>query len=306
MVRCLKKQLDHAEIHFLTKEKHESLLHANPYIDKIHLLDSNLSDLIQQLQTEKFDYIIDLHHNLRSQYIKLNLNRKTLTFQKLNIKKWLLVRLKINTMPHAHIVDRMMDAVAPLGIKNDIQGLDYFIPDNETFGFDKLPEAFQKGYVALVLAGTYKTKRLPSEKHLELMAQVNVPYILLGGKSEIELARQIEGQAKGQVINLCDQLSIYQSALVVRQARLVVTNDTGLMHIAAAFKKKILSVWGSTTPDLGMTPYLPANESKIQKVEGLSCQPCSKIGKHQCPKKHFRCMTGQNTAEMATWIKQNY
>jgi ADP-heptose:LPS heptosyltransferase len=226
--------------------------------------------------------------------------------QKLNIKKWLLVQLKINIMPKVHIVDRMMDAIVPLGVKNDMRGLDYFIPENETFDLKSFPPDFQKGYVAIVLSATYHTKRLPAEKHLDLISKAEIPYILLGGKSEVKLARQIEEQTSGKVINLCNQLSINQSALLVKNAKLVVANDTGLMHIAAAFKKKILSVWGSTTPDLGMTPYLPAKDSRIQKVEGLSCQPCSKIGRHQCPKKHFRCMLEQNTTQMAAWINKNF
>lgn len=304
MVRCLKQQVPGAEIHFLTKEKHEDLVRANPHISKVHLLGQNLKELAQQLQKENFDYVVDLHHNLRSQFIRQSLRKKTFTLQKLNIKKWLLVAWKINLMPKVHIVDRMMDAVAPLGIKNDLQGLEYYIPEDESL--EKLPPDFQHGYVALVLSGTYPTKRLPAEKHLELIAQTDVPYILLGGKNEALLAQQIEENAGAKVLNLCARLNINQSAMVVKQARLVVANDTGLMHIAAAFKKKILSVWGSTTPELGMTPYFAHPDSKIQQVEGLMCRPCSKIGKQQCGEKHFRCMLGQDTEEMGRWIKQNF
>ncbi|MGQ7868920.1 glycosyltransferase family 9 protein [Sunxiuqinia sp. sy24] len=306
VVRCLKKQLPQTEIHFLTKEKHENLLQANPYIDRIHLLKSNLTELVQQLQQEDYDYIVDLHHNLRSQFIKRNLRKKTFTLQKLNIKKWLLVTFKINILPKLHIVDRMMATVATLGIKNDLQGLDHFIPEKENYPLDNLPDKFRKGYVALVLAGTYYTKRLPAEKHLELIHQTDVRYILLGGKNELKLAQQIEVHAPGRVFNLCHKLSLNQSASLVRDARLVVANDTGLMHIAAAFQKKVLSIWGSTTPNLGMTPYLPNPHSQMQKVDGLSCQPCSKIGRQYCPKKHFRCMLAHDTAEMAHWIKLNF
>ncbi|KOH47078.1 glycosyltransferase family 9 protein [Sunxiuqinia dokdonensis] len=306
VIRCLKKQLHQAEIHFLTKEKHENLLRANPYIDRIHLLSSNLTELVQQLQKEEFDYIVDLHHNLRSQFIKRNLRKKSFTLKKLNIKKWLLVSFKINILPKIHIVDRMMHAVAPLGIKDDGHGLDYFIPEGESFSQENLPEEYKKGYVAVVLSGTYYTKRLPARKQVEFLNRLTVPCILIGGKSEVKLAREIEQQAKGKILNLCHQLSINQSASLVKTARVVVSNDTGLMHIAAAFKKKILSVWGSTTPDLGMTPYLPHPASHIQKLDGLSCQPCSKIGRQYCPKKHFRCMLEQNTAEMAKWIEKNF
>tara|TARA_R110002050_G_scaffold30673_4_gene78448 strand:+ start:6092 stop:7075 length:984 start_codon:yes stop_codon:yes gene_type:complete len=306
VIRCLKKQLNRPEIHFLTKEKHADLLRANPYIDHIHVLNSNLTELVQQLQKEEFDYIVDLHHNLRSQFIKRNLRKKSFTLKKLNIKKWLLVSFKINILPKIHIVDRMMHAVAPLGITNDGCGLDYFIPKGENFNPETLPEEFRKGYVAVVLSGTYYTKRLPAEKHVEFLSQVHVPCILIGGKSEVALAWQIEQQAEGKILSLCHQLTINQSASVVKNARLVVSNDTGLMHVAAAFNKKILSVWGSTTPDLGMTPYLPHAASHVQKVDGLSCQPCSKIGRQYCPKKHFRCMLEQDTAEMAKWVENNF
>ena len=63
-----------------------------------------------------------------------------------------------------------------------------------------------------------------------------------------------------------------------------------MMHIAAAFKKKIYSVWGNTIPQFGMYPYMAASNSKIIEVKGLGCRPCSKIGYDKCPKGHFKCM----------------
>ncbi|WP_430972471.1 glycosyltransferase family 9 protein [Sunxiuqinia rutila] len=306
VLRCLKTQLPESEIHFLTKKKHEDLLRANPYIDQLFLLQSNLTELTQQLQQENYDYIVDLHHNLRSQFIRRNLRKKTYSLHKLNIEKWLLVTLKMNLMPKIHIVDRMMNTVAPLGIRNDGLGLDYFIPEEEDYPLSHLPEEFRQGYVALVLAGSFYTKRFPAEKHLEVIAKTQLPFVLLGGKNELELARKIEEQTSGRVLNLCHQLSLNQSASLVKSARLVISNDTGLMHIAAAFQQKILSIWGGTIPDLGMTPYQPHPQSRIFKVNGLSCQPCSKIGKAYCPKQHFRCMLAQDTTEMAQWVKQNF
>ena len=306
VVRCLKNQLDNAEIHFLTKSKHADLVEANPYIDKIHLYESNLQDVIPQLQEEKFDYIVDLHHNIRTQVVKSNLKAKSFSLNKINIRKWLLVTLKMNVVPEVHIVDRLLMTVSALGIKNDYQGLDFFIPENEEYDIEKLPEEFRQSYVAIALSGTYLTKRLPSEKHLEYMSLIDVPYILIGGKAERQIAEDITEKSTGKVLNLCNRLSINESASIVKNAQLVITNDTGLMHIAAAFKKKILSLWGSTTPNLGMYPYLPHPDSKMQQVSGLRCQPCTKIGKHQCPKTHFKCMLQQDSKSIAEWIQQNF
>ena len=71
----------------------------------------------------------------------------------------------------------------------------------------------------------------------------------------------------------------------------MVSHDTGLMHIAAAFGKEIFSVWGNTVPAFGMYPY--RTEFRVLEVPGLACRPCSKIGFAKCPQGHFKCMRDQ-------------
>ncbi|MEM6699004.1 MAG: glycosyltransferase family 9 protein, partial [Bacteroidota bacterium] len=91
------------------------------------------------------------------------------------------------------------------------------------------------------------------------------------------------------------------SASVVRQAYKVITHDTGMMHIAAAFQKEILSVWGNTIPEFGMYPYYGSQKDRNTtfEVNNLSCRPCSKIGHETCPKGHFKCMELQDTGAIA-------
>jgi len=101
-------------------------------------------------------------------------------------------------------------------------------------------------------------------------------------------------------VNACGRFSINQSASVIQQAAWVVTSDTGMMHIASAFNKKIISVWGNTVPEFGMGPYLPAPESSILEVKGLECRPCSKLGYRQCPLGHFKCMNDIDTSALET------
>jgi ADP-heptose:LPS heptosyltransferase len=93
-------------------------------------------------------------------------------------------------------------------------------------------------------------------------------------------------------INLVGKINLEQSASIVKKAKSVLTNDTGLMHIAAAFHKNIVSVWGNTVPELGMYPYLPNEKEKCHIVEckDVKCRPCSKLGFKECPRKHFNCM----------------
>jgi ADP-heptose:LPS heptosyltransferase len=306
VVRCLKKQYPEAELHFLTKKRNIDLLQANPYIDKIYFLDHSLSAIIQDLKKEKYDFIIDLHNNLRSLRVKYSLNVKSFSFNKLNIRKLLYTRFKLNTMPDGHIVDRNLDTLRHFNVINDGQGLEHFIPEADEYPIDDLPEQFRNGFIALVLAGTYFTKRMPETKYRQLISISEYPFVLLGGKSERAMAANIISWNTGNAIDFTGRLRINQSASLVKNARLVISNDTGLMHIAAAFHKKILSVWGNTSPELGMFPYLPGDGSEILEVKGLPCRPCSKLGYHNCPKKHFRCMQEIPEDRILDWVKREF
>jgi len=286
-VRCLKTQFPDAEVHYATKKRNYDLLRANPYIDKILLLDDSISELIQELKAENYDYIIDLHNNLRSLRVKLALKAKSYTFNKLNIRKQLLTSFKIHLMPEGHIVDRNMEPLRHFNITNDGKGLDHFIPEADEFPLNELPEYCKNGYVALVLAGTYFTKRMPVDKYRKMISETDIPFVLLGGKNEQAMAGHILGWNTGNVVDFTGKLRINQSASLEKNARLVITNDTGLMHIAAAFKKKILSVWGNTSPELGMYPYLPGMGSEILETKGLSCRPCSKLRQSAVSGKRF-------------------
>jgi ADP-heptose:LPS heptosyltransferase len=306
VVRCLKKQVEGAEIHFITKKKYLSLVLSNPYIEKVHTLSGNITGLIHQLQQEQFDYIIDLHQNFRSNRIKSRLGIPAFSFKKLNFEKFLLVNFKINRLPDKHIVDRYLETLSVFDVTNDGAGLDFFIPENETFNLSELPETHQNGYLAFVIAGTWETKKLPAGKVAEICNRIPFPVILLGGQLESEEGEKIAAFTGDNVLNLAGKISLNKSAGLVRDARVVLTNDTGLMHIAAAFKKKILSFWGNTVPQFGMYPYNAHPASAMLEVAGLKCRPCSKLGYHSCPKKHFRCMEAQNVEKAVDWIKKNF
>ena len=300
VIRCLKQQVEGSTVHFVTKKQFMPLLQANPHIDKIHCLDESLTALVRELKKEKFDYIIDLHHNLRSWLVKSGLRSFDFSFRKLNIEKWLMVNFKIDRLPRIHIVDRYMQTLALFDVVNDGKGLDYFIPEKDTVDVSILPAAFRQGYIALVAGARHYTKQLPMKKLVALCDLISKPIILLGGKEDIVMGDAVAGHTKGIVYNACGKFSINQSASLVRQARLVISHDTGLMHIAAAFKKKIISLWGNTIPEFGMFPYFPDENSRIIQVEGLACRPCSKIGYADCPKGHFRCMNELDEKQIAS------
>jgi len=290
VIRCIKEQKPEIEIHYLTKKSFRGILENNPHISKVHSIEKDIKEVATDLKNENFDFVIDLHNNLRSFHAKKIIRKPSSSFKKLNFKKWLLVNFKINKMPAMHVVDRYMKTILQLGIKNDFKGLDYFIPSKDEFDISTLPVSHSKGYIGFVIGAKHFTKQLPIEKISSICKKINQPIVLLGGKEDVERALIIEKEVGATVYNACGKYNLNQSASIIKQANKIITHDTGLMHIAAAFKKEIISVWGNTVPAFGFTPYLPDAKSVMVEVSNLSCRPCSKIGYHKCPKGHFKCM----------------
>lgn len=306
VIRAIKTQLDDAEVHFCTKKSYAFVLEANPYIDQFHYLENDLNELVSVLREENFDFIVDLHNNLRTRRIKSKLKLESKAFPKLNWEKWLMVNFKVNKLPNVHIVDRYMEAAAPLGVKTDALGLEYFIPEKDEIEEGWLPESHQKDYVAFAIGGNHGTKQLPVDRMIELCDKINKPIILLGGKEDVAKGEKVadffdrkydreemkkpldELGKKALIYNACGKFNFNQSASIIKGANYVFTHDTGLMHVAAAFNKNIFSIWGNTIPEFGMYPY--RTKFTILEKKGLSCRPCSKIGYDKCPKGHFKCM----------------
>ncbi len=291
VVRCLKQQLKNSEIHYLTKKSFVSVVENNPNIDKVFSFEKDISEVLPELKKENYDCVIDLHHNLRSMQVKRALGKPSKSFNKLNIEKWLLVNLKINRLPDKHIVERYFETVAHIGVKNDLKGLNFFIDVKDEIDISSLPKEFSTGYIALVIGAKHNTKKLPTEKIISICKKINRPVVLIGGKEDLETGEKITSQIS-TTFNACGKYNLQQSASLIKQAEKVITHDTGMMHIAAAFQKNIISIWGNTVPEFGMYPYMPGNEanSQIVEVENISCRPCSKIGFEKCPKGHFKCM----------------
>lgn len=309
VVRCLKQQVADAEVHYLTKFSFHKVIAANPYVDKFHYLNNDWDLLLHELKEENFDYIIDLHHNLRTLKVKRALKVKTFAFNKLNLQKWLLTNFRINRMPEVHIVDRYLETVKEFGVKNDYKGLDYFVPKEEEIKQTDLPYSHQLGHIGLVIGAAHNTKRLPLHKLKDLCSALHHPIILLGGPEDAAMGEQIASIDNVKIYNACGKFSINESADLVRKAKLIITHDTGLMHIAAAFKKPIISIWGNTVPAFGMIPYYGNTQVQNSKyeVQNLRCRPCSKIGYDKCPKRHFKCMEQQDVQQLAetaqAWAK---
>ena len=96
VVRCIKKSMPDSEIHYLTKSKYADIVRNNPNIDKVHTIINKVDEVISHLKSEKFDFIVDLHNNVRTLRLRIALNKRSYQFPKLNFYKLLLTTFKIN------------------------------------------------------------------------------------------------------------------------------------------------------------------------------------------------------------------
>ncbi|MBD1394922.1 glycosyltransferase family 9 protein [Mucilaginibacter sp. ZB1P21] len=288
VVRCLKKQLLDAEIHFITKPAFKYIYDNNPYVDKLLLLKPTLAETIAEIKAEGYDYLIDLHNNLRTTLIKLRTGIESSTYKKQTIRKWLSLKFHLKLVPPTHLVDRYMETVKFLGVTNDGQPIDYYIKANHQLA-SLLPTTHQSGFVAFVIGATHFTKRMPNEKIISICKEINQPVVLLGGDDVKANGDQIAAAIGLTIFNACGKTSLDESVFLVSKAQTIIGFDTGLTHIAEAFKKPIVSVWGGTVPELlGVQPYM-AKDVFVAGID-LSCRPCSKFGLEKCPLGHFKCM----------------
>jgi len=290
------------EVHYLVKSSFASLLTPNPNIFKVWELQSDLSSVIANLKLEDFDFIIDLHNNLRSSKVKRSLKVKSYTFDKPRIKYFLLTRLGIRLKPEPHIVNRFLSVIKPIvgSVKNA----------ETTFFFnvfsDKLDlEALPKSYIVIAVGAAFKTKTIPTDKLAEFINKCDDEIVLIGGADDVGNANLVVENSNRKIINLVGVISLSDSARVVHKSKMLITGDTGMMHIGAALDVPMINIFGSTHQILGYTPFYGKNTNKSTIIENteLSCRPCTKQGRDYCPKGHFKCMNAISVDQMLNVIQ---
>ncbi len=159
-------------------------------------------------------------------------------------------------------------------------------------------------YIVLAPGAAHYTKRWPIEKFdqliKELLQSTNKQIILLGNKEERKYASALV--TSNRIINLAGQLTLLQAAVIISRARVIVSNDSGLMHLATAVNTPVVSIFGSTVKELGFFPY--KSVARVHEVNNLWCRPCSHIGRSRCPLGHFKCMQQINSKDVFNSVQK--
>lgn len=286
VIRALKKKYPEASIDFFVREEYADVVKLNPNIDVVYALprSEKVKILVKMLKGNNYDFVVDLQNNFRTRFIVSSLNKLTYSFKKPTWDKYLLVRFKINRYKEIKsITERYCESIQ--GLKLDKGGLELYLPQSvET---ESLPG---KNNIGICPGSKHFTKRWPVEYFVELgndLKQKGYEILIFGGSDDKTICDLISSQVRG-AINLCNENNLYKTATEMKSCKLVVCNDSGLMHVASAVNIPVLAIFGSSVREFGFSPYGVPN--LILENKSLSCRPCSHIGRNSCPKKHFRCM----------------
>lgn len=275
------------QVHYVVKGKFKNAIENNKHIDELFTLEKK--GLKEELLAQKYRLVIDLQNNLKSLRLRKGLSQNIRVVNKENIKKLILVRSGVDLLKNQHIVERYFKALDDLEVLDDGKGLDFYIPDNFNVDLKSIQLDLSKPYIAWVIGASYPKKKLPIDHVIKTCNKIKMPIAIIGGPTDEANGIEIINSAEHpNIYNLCGKLSLIESGFVLKKANLVLSNDTGLMHIASAFDKKIISFWGCTKPSLGMYPYKSLNGS-LEIVSKTYQAPCSKLG-NRCKSKNKNCI----------------
>jgi heptosyltransferase-2 len=311
LVRQLRKQYPDAQIDYAAAGSFTDALRHNPRISNVFQYDKSMAlseiitarnEFLKSVNVKRYDVIIDLQNNLRSKHFSRGIYKYYYALDKRRLFKLALVHFKKIIRPPAHITDMYMAAAAPLGVSDDGDGLELWLPaekHSEVYppARKEFPSVPRK--IALAPAAHHYTKRWPADRYAALADMLAAKYdaeiALFGGPADREICLFISSIAKTDIADYSGAATITETAAKLDEFDLLITNDTGVMHIGAARRLPVIAIFGSTVPELGFSPW----RTRSAVVENdMTCRPCTHIGRPVCPKGHFECMMNISPEEI--------
>jgi lipopolysaccharide heptosyltransferase II len=302
-IRLLKKKFPGSRIDFVVKNEFAELLIYNSHLDQFYLFDKNdnykaLKEIKQEIRNENYDLIVDLHNNFRSLYLTTGSRApKIVRYKKGYLRRFLLVKFKLNFYKkNIPVYQRYINSLASFQINDDFHGLEIYIDKETENRILKKYADFLNGpkslLVGIALGAKHATKRWTSEGFStiinELIEKRNAIIILVGSRNDREMVHSLHIKENQSVLDATGELSLLESGTLMNQCDLMITHDSGLMHLSSALRKKTVAIFGSTTEELGFFPY--TTRHIIVQNKDINCRPCSHIGRKKCPRGHFKCM----------------
>lgn len=320
LLRVLRAKFPKSQIDYVTRTEYAELVRHNPNLNLVYEYDARegfegLRQLKKKLRSEQYDTVVDIHGSLRSSYLRTGLGaQRVFTIDKRKHERFMLVRFKKNLYQEiVSVADRYLEPLETIGVRSDGGGPELHIPDEVLFGVaGKMATLRLHRYertIGLCPTSRHFTKRWPSDRYAALgvrfVREHDGKVLVFGAKEDVALtsavaARINEEAGADRAADLSGQLSLLETAAAMEYCDVVVSNDSGLMHIATAMHKKLVAVFGSTVREFGFFPY----GGNVVERSGLACRPCSHLGRPTCPEGHFRCMNEIEVEEVYQHVQR--
>ncbi|RLA63565.1 MAG: glycosyltransferase family 9 protein [Epsilonproteobacteria bacterium] len=298
-VNPLKTRFPNSQLHWTTKSDFKDVVSSHPGVDKVWELGGargliELFKLAKNLRNENFDFIYDAHSNLRSTlltiYLKLFSKTNFLKRPKERLKRFALFYLGKNFFP-----------IPYRGMKSYLKPLEKWGVEQKTLPCKlKLPEISPKfkSFISLVPSAAWEMKRWPLGHFKKLICNLSHEnFVVLGGPADT-FCQELENIDPSRVQNMAGKLSLMESMAVVKNSKIIVSADTGIIHVADLIGVKGLSL-------IGPTAFGFSTGEHIKTLEvSLPCRPCSKDGRGKCSQKVYqKCMVDIRPEMVAKNIK---
>ncbi len=317
IVRLIKTKYPTSTISFITSKQYSEIYKFNPYVDNLYEYDKDFKieelsnfkkTILRTNSNKKFDYVIDLQKNFRSKILRSGLGKKYIFTKKLRLQKLSLVYFKkpllkkIIPIPELHRL-----ALNELKIDDDGKGLEIWFPEQKDNDYYQTLNTNKNTIpkIAIAPGAFHYTKQYPKDKFINLIEilknEIHCEIILIGGKKDKLITDYILQNSKFNLTDKTNSSSIIETSRVIDLSDLLISNDTGVVHIAAARKKPVVVIFGSTVKEFGFIPF----RTSYEIVENdLECRPCTHYGKDKCPKLHLNCLNNIDENDIIKSVKK--
>ncbi len=295
-------------IDFLAKSDYIPLVRNHPSVGRVLGFGgrdgAGLADMVRAVRAGRYDAVIDLQNSWRSRFLSLLSGASDRGTVKIGRwKRFLLVRCRRDRYGDILAVPlKYLAAASVIGARDDGKGPDLYMDPEETAAVSGRLEsagiAGDRPLIALAPGAGRATKRWPAERFGAVAsAFISRGYaaVFIGGEADKTACTEALKSAGGSAVDLSGVFSLAGTAALISRSGLLVTNDTGLMHMATALRVPCVAVFGPTTRHFGFFPFR-APSAVVEKP--LACRPCSYHGTDRCPQGHFRCMLDIEPAEV--------
>ncbi len=297
LLRALRRRHPGARVTVLTKETYAPLLSHNPHVDRVLATTrkQTLTALAAELRAEQYTHLLDLHDSLRTRALRILVPGRWSTYPKHRLARLLLIHTKRNHYRDARpVAERYFSAARDLGVAPDGNPPEFFLaPEAERevadwFAAQSLSP--DRRVVALAPGAAHATKRWPVELWRQLVSRIidaGFQAVVVGGADDAAVAAGVAQRDGGRVVNVAGRFGLQGTGALLQRTALLVSGDTGVMHMATAVGTPVVALFGPTVRYFGFFPY--SQRAEVLEL-ALPCRPCSSKGGPRCPLGHHRCL----------------